>query len=322
MLYRYIVLLLFSWNGAAAAQDIDPVRFTPLHVGDRWEYELLVQRLPADGSPELPVVTGTLITRVARDTVITGERFLYLVGREMDTSGGVTAAASCLVRVDVDGSISYPDVYPSISYPDIEGACTRSDVFYNRFSLPLRNLDNSPCYEADRMSIPGSIVVGNEHYSVAATVVCGDRGAHNDRWIFFYAADVGLYNWEQTQGQHYTDGTRWTYRLTYASIDGKTYGASTALDADLTAPNSFAVGRPYPNPVLSQFSMIVDGAAAGDAALEVFDVTGRSVIRQRRYLSPERTNLSLDAGALPAGLYLIRVTDSFGRQSGRAFVKW
>ena len=63
----------------------------------------------------------------------------------------------------------------------------------------------------------------------------------------------------------------------------------------------------YPNPVRGAATLIIGGADPLAATVEVLDVQGRTVRQERAVLGAGRTH-RLDASALPAGVYTVRVT--------------
>ena len=78
--------------------------------------------------------------------------------------------------------------------------------------------------------------------------------------------------------------------------------------ADL--PNSYSLSEPYPNPFNPQvqFSLVV--AQAQQVRIEVFNTLGQRVgVLHEGLLSGRGTHrFTFDAGSLPSGVYLLRVT--------------
>ncbi len=71
----------------------------------------------------------------------------------------------------------------------------------------------------------------------------------------------------------------------------------------------------YPNPVVDAVTVEVLAPKAGEATLDVLDVTGRTRQTQRQELSGGLNEVELRLGSLPTGLYLIRLRDAAGRQA-------
>ena len=71
----------------------------------------------------------------------------------------------------------------------------------------------------------------------------------------------------------------------------------------------FAHHGPRPNPVRDRTAVAVDLPWPADVRVEVFDVTGRQVLAaEGRVGAGTGQSVALDAGALPAGLYVYRLT--------------
>ncbi len=81
-------------------------------------------------------------------------------------------------------------------------------------------------------------------------------------------------------------------------------GSTTAI-AD--QPADKPAFRIWPNPVRSRLNLAL-GHAASSADVQLFDITGRSVL-DRTLTTEERTGITaLDLGELPAGIYLLKLT--------------
>ena len=72
--------------------------------------------------------------------------------------------------------------------------------------------------------------------------------------------------------------------------------------------------KAYPNPVHDLVTLEVLAPRAGEATIEVLDLTGRTRQTRRETLAEGPNEVELRLGALPAGLYLIRTVDAAGRQ--------
>jgi endonuclease/exonuclease/phosphatase family metal-dependent hydrolase len=76
-----------------------------------------------------------------------------------------------------------------------------------------------------------------------------------------------------------------------------------------TAPQTFALSAPFPNPFESATTLAYDLPHQAKVRLEVFDALGRSVAVVEDGLRPAgRHEARFEAGTLPAGLYLARLT--------------
>ncbi|MEL6846426.1 MAG: T9SS type A sorting domain-containing protein, partial [Bacteroidota bacterium] len=74
----------------------------------------------------------------------------------------------------------------------------------------------------------------------------------------------------------------------------------------------------YPNPVSGDFTLEVSGMRANDTRLHILDMNGRPILEQR--LNAVDGRFQVSAGDLPAGTYLLRLTNVAGISVTR-FVK-
>ena len=68
------------------------------------------------------------------------------------------------------------------------------------------------------------------------------------------------------------------------------------------------LGTPHPNPFASQTTIGLSTGTAGEVSIGLYDVLGRPVLTTAEYLSAGSHQLKVDMGDLPAGRYLVRVT--------------
>jgi hypothetical protein len=66
---------------------------------------------------------------------------------------------------------------------------------------------------------------------------------------------------------------------------------------------------------------VASGLDDGDAAIEVFDQLGKLVIRRTTTVAQGRLMEHVDVHELAAGLYILSVTDSGGKNVRMKFVK-
>ena len=86
-------------------------------------------------------------------------------------------------------------------------------------------------------------------------------------------------------------------------------GAVVAVEDDGTLPERFALEGNYPNPFNPQTTIRFALPDAAEVTVEVFNTLGQQVrTLMGGPLTPGRHELTFDAGALPSGLYLYRVT--------------
>ncbi|MDD5089124.1 MAG: right-handed parallel beta-helix repeat-containing protein [bacterium] len=90
---------------------------------------------------------------------------------------------------------------------------------------------------------------------------------------------------------------------------GAFYFHQLAVDDERTAVRRYALRQNYPNPFNAQTRIAFDIARAGEARLDVFDVTGRLVqTLARGPLSAGTHELLFNARDLPSGMYFARLS--------------
>jgi Secretion system C-terminal sorting domain len=81
------------------------------------------------------------------------------------------------------------------------------------------------------------------------------------------------------------------------------------------------VTNAYPSPTNSQISLNIEGAAEGDAQIEIVDVTGKTALKETRFLQEGSNEVSLSINTLANGIYIVRFTDNAKQQSIVKIVK-
>ena len=86
--------------------------------------------------------------------------------------------------------------------------------------------------------------------------------------------------------------------------------------------SSFSLSPPYPNPFSSQTTFTVTSQSDGRTHIDVFDILGRKVktIFQGQLSPGVSTSFEIDAPDLPAGLYILRVSNSKSTDSRRLII--
>lgn len=74
------------------------------------------------------------------------------------------------------------------------------------------------------------------------------------------------------------------------------------------APREFALGMPFPNPFNDRFSVEVRLAEAAPVTVALYDIAGRRAFELRTPLAPGAHRLTVPAGELATGVYLLQVT--------------
>ncbi len=93
--------------------------------------------------------------------------------------------------------------------------------------------------------------------------------------------------------------------------------AEVAVDGD--GPRRFSLGPASPNPFRSTTQLVLTVETAQRLTVVVFDALGRRVaMLHDGAIAAGSYPLTFDAGALPPGLYVVRVTDGQGGTATRA----
>ncbi len=84
--------------------------------------------------------------------------------------------------------------------------------------------------------------------------------------------------------------------------------AETASEAEVSGPGAFGLGSAYPNPSRARVTVPLTLDAAAEVRVAVYDVLGREVaVLVDEALEPGAHEVTLDAAALPSGVYLVRL---------------
>ncbi|WP_020569143.1 T9SS type A sorting domain-containing protein [Neolewinella persica] len=75
----------------------------------------------------------------------------------------------------------------------------------------------------------------------------------------------------------------------------------------------------FPNPTTGLASVALPASLRGEALVEVYSATGQQIVGQSVMVASERMNL--DLSAVPAGIYLVRMTDGQVMHTGRVVVR-
>ena len=297
-------------------QDFDYSVFTPLDVGDRWEYVYEEQELPLRHELGDPVVFGYRSFVVTGDTLIDGETYRRIIRRRYDADAQLTEIDSCAARVHVDGG--------AITYPDLTGACV-ADALWSRTdfwgSLPPRNSSGSYTYreviEEIELSIGGS---PHENFRIASDY---SAGAHAHGWRIFYASGLGLYSWieeDPPEDPRTPNGWRVSYSLVHAVVGGRSFGESivaSEFPRQMSSQNAVMV---YPNPFSNELRVNASGFARM-VMVEIYDPLGRPAGSWHRCECGNGALVRIDGSDLASGVYLLRVTDELGQTSSQSIVK-
>jgi hypothetical protein len=264
----------------AAAQSPPPWAYYPLGVGDVWEYAE-------------PMTGNTLRVRNARDTVITGRRYVIQERLRFDAGGAPIAQMPPFYR------LRYDTLSTHVVEPFTDGSGTE---------VPSRP---APC----PFGANGSQTVDCGPFGGAATVrpfvgtlTIGDTVLTDARFkeyetvaaFVVYAAGIG-------EAEYGSKGTPYRY-LTYARVGGVEYGAPRypVPNEPGPAPDGGVALRAWPNP----FTDVLHVEAAGEirGRVEVYDTLGRRVasVVGEGHADVGPPEATLDLSGLTPGVYLLR----------------
>ena len=280
-------------TGAQATPDTtSPWRYFPLHVGNVWEFV----------DKEADVVVRH---RIVVDTAFSGHRYVHLkeehFPRRSNGSFGVSRVYYSFLRYDTTDQRVRQN-HPLAEYERV--------YRYTRCALNVSFgaiVDCAP---------EGSWAVGGGYDGIL--VFGGERpgeGADTLRTSVktFVQLGVGVeYGLGSGIGLVYYafEGDRWALR--YAKIDGVEHGrALVAVASEQEALPAPALGivSIWPQPVRGRATLRVSLPEAAQATVEVFDLVGRRVaVLLGGPQAAGMHEVSFDAGALPSGLYLVRLS--------------
>lgn len=311
-LTRIVAVLAVFWLSGivphrVGAQEIDPTRFTPLGPGDRWEYRIEQVR-----GADAPAAFLRFEIEPA-DTVVEERSFSVLRVRAFDVDMHPTFVRRCAFRRAEEAG-RWPEI---LRLGGDDEACD--------LTLPL------PPSDYLTVTGPDTISVGDQAVVVDATAWYGyflsGPGGSGGGSQHYVALDVGTYRYErETRGRSLPPaGTDhlWVATLTYAEVNGTTYGGEQVTTAAERRPvvdgAPPGIARLYPNPSGRDVRFVTEGLQPGPARAEVFDVTGRRVWTADVALVRGPSTLRPPPG--PSGPYLLRITDGAGRRAERLMVR-
>ncbi len=124
-----------------------------------------------------------------------------------------------------------------------------------------------------------------------------------------------------------TPTTGGNFRWTVVTTDGTTirrartvqdiWLSGVATSAPLELPDAARLGTPYPNPASRALSVDIVTQNAGPEELQVIDILGRIVLRERGHSVSGRMTWTIDTSTLAPGAYLLRQR---GSNDARPFI--
>lgn len=106
-----------------------------------------------------------------------------------------------------------------------------------------------------------------------------------------------------------------------ARQDGFTINVQNPLVMGVNDASLLSQAAIWPNPSSGDLNLAMISLADGLIDISIHDVSGRLVLRESRAIATGRNQHSLDARALPAGVYTLRASDANGKAISLRFVK-
>jgi hypothetical protein len=97
--------------------------------------------------------------------------------------------------------------------------------------------------------------------------------------------------------------------------------ADIPLTPNVPTDNNLIKSKVYPNPSSGKITLDIIGAHEGQAQIEIFDMTGRLVSKEFRFLNFNKNEINLDISTLNLGMYIVKFTDSDKQQSSVRIMK-
>lgn len=106
-----------------------------------------------------------------------------------------------------------------------------------------------------------------------------------------------------------------------ARQDGFTINVQNPLTLAVSEASTLSNVALWPNPTTGELNLALVSLSDGAIDIAIHDVSGRVVLSERRTVAMGRNQHSLNADALPAGMYTVRAMDQKGKAISLRFVK-
>ncbi len=327
-LFTLIVALL--WTTPVTAQRSDnaaehnDARFTPLQLGNLWEYSYWEQFWPWDadsmkaGEPHAPVLKGYLITQVLRDSLVNNDRYAIIRQQRFSLVGSLVSSYECGVKVLTSGEVEFPE------QDGVEGLCERWDVIDYQLSLPLGNAEREYHFNTDSTFLPFEVLVGDIAYKLEATGWRISSQVHGAFWKMDYGLDLGLFRWTDSRPPRLISGSINTFQLSYAEVGDQIYGKALAVHAEQEITNlkpPFRLNSASPNPTKGEVRLSIESSTGMMAKIEVYNVRGRQLEELYSYINLGQSMVQLNMTRYPSGVYFIRMASPNGFTVHQAVIK-
>ena len=98
------------------------------------------------------------------------------------------------------------------------------------------------------------------------------------------------------------------YRLKQMDKDGR-FSYSSVITINGKPVTQLSITGVYPNPVANRFNLLVNTPVSNRVSIAVRNFSGQPIMQQQRTLTTGNNSIPMNAAALPAGVYIISVTD-------------
>ena len=303
------LLLLSLAASAAMAQpyDLDPARWYPLEIGNFWAFENVGTSVD---------VGSRHVVSTTRDSLVAGHRWtrVELVYSSLPPERAHAAAPLGWQRLTEDHYLLRTFDFGQI------------DTLWTTVPRALFTADTPADSSLDVVfRLPGQSAWSRADavVSVEPTYYRGEPCCRADSTNFVLRAELWPGAHDRFQVRlvynlgHVASGETHEHELIGARVGGRAYGDTTLIRSVRLARDEPDVPRleprldVFPNPARDRLTLAFDAAAPGLHHIRLFDALGREVFREPRRLpaGPHRRSLDLRALHLPAGLYVVRVSD-------------
>lgn len=307
---------MISLPAASQPAEFDLARFSPLEVGNYWEYETTDQRSGNNAYS----TTAFVSFEVLPDVEIEDEPHRVIRGRSYRGDGSVIGSTDCAFQMTDHGGMAEEGVLVSQQGP-IQGHCFRPVIALWPESQ-LASLEEN-----------ATVVVGSATHDVDAVGVYGyedgDPQVGGDG-MQRRGSDIGLiFHQNRLWNQETVGQTTQTYTITFtarllrAELTTGTYGNTGVAREASESPRPFGLSLAplYPNPASDAIQIEASGLRSGPVHVEVFDLSGRRVHAEIRAASESDLRYTMHLPPGPSGVYFVRVSDGRGRASIGSFVR-
>lgn len=295
------LVILFALPALGQTSDTTSAwRYFPLEVGNVWEFQDFETVCFPDGDCEGPTHTGSVRWRITEEMEFDGHRYFVMHDDVADPMG---AAGGYYLRFDTTAArlVTYEGSLPWRSL-----GCTMDADFGGSAACPGEVLSVAGGYGQE-------VMVGEQPVETSRKVFFKEESI-GENLVWEFGAGLGLVRDRFRYKEAYPAYTQWERHLTYARVGGAEYGTSLFPVATEDVPQESDVALAiFPNPSRGSVTARLSLNASQRVTLVVYDVLGRRVLSDALGVrTAGETVHRLDLAALPAGVYLVRLTGDAG----------